>query len=80
VVSILKVTGDPDQLLAWKTEDGRLAMGERMIGSMVSFSQTVVKTADGLMMINFWSTTSWLTRTSFTGEQVRSDLGSIVTP
>ncbi|MBA3333732.1 MAG: hypothetical protein H0U30_07070 [Actinobacteria bacterium] len=54
-VSILKLTGDPDQLLAWKKETIDPIMRSKA-SKYGAISQTVVKTADGLMMINFWST------------------------
>jgi len=54
-VSILKLTGDPDELLEWKKEKMDPFMRPKAM-KHGAISQTVVKTDDGLMMINFWST------------------------
>jgi len=54
-VSIVKLTGDPDELLKWKQEEMDPYMRPKAV-KHGAISQTVVKTEDGIMMINFWST------------------------
>ena len=51
----MKLKGDPDELLKWKTEQMDPYMRPKAI-KHGGISQTVVKSDDGIMMINFWST------------------------
>jgi hypothetical protein len=53
VVSIMRIKGDPNELVA-KARDTIQPVAEQKAGQFGGISSTIVKTDDGIMIINFW--------------------------
>jgi len=52
VMSIMRIEGDPDELRERMTEVEKVA--ERIAPELGGISSTLVKTDDGLMLVNLW--------------------------
>lgn len=55
VVSMMRIQGDPDELAA-KARDTIGPVADQKAAQYGGISSTIVKTDDGIMIINFWAT------------------------
>jgi hypothetical protein len=55
VVSMMRIKGDPSELVA-KASETIQPVSEQKAAQYGGISSTIVKTDDGIMIINFWAT------------------------